>query len=157
MSKDTTPPIPQITPPVSFTGALTFPCCGSVHTVKGESLDLVICPMCRISYSLHLNARYPAGEKWSKGTVLILQKDLETQVGSSKVTLKKGQKLRAGSDPYGVLGTNEDVTLVEIESPAAAAYGKKQRVLLAPVPNELLELEIKDGEGQGEGHTGLKD
>jgi uncharacterized Zn ribbon protein len=131
-------PKPQETPPVSYSGEIYFSCCGTVHKNDGKNQSMVTCPYCKTSYIIQIEPRECLGGRWEKGKILYMTKDLETQAGSGKIQLKKGTKVRVGHDLYGVITNDDNVTLIEIESPSLVNYGKKLRILLAPVPNDYL-------------------
>jgi len=78
-------------------------------------------------------------EVWPIGTELKLIKDTKTKAGCIEVTLKAGTLVKTGSDPFGVLGTNENETLVEVVRKASTQFGGGPRTLYAPIPNDALE------------------
>jgi len=134
-------PRTQETPPPQVSGKVTFGCCGLTHTIEGDPLKHITCPVCWATYDLHLNPRIPGAENFPKGMKVHLTREVVTKAGCREVTLKEGQELTVGTDPHAVMGTLEDQTLVEVESPGKDGSGRtiqRKRILLAPVPNDAI-------------------
>jgi len=139
MAKKPDPPIPQKTPAVEINGSVKFFCCGEVHEAKGELVKVVLCPICRTQFGFLLYPRPLGDEVWAHGTELRTTREVETVAGCKNVKIEKGKVVRVGADPHGVLGTNEEETLVEYESRARSQFGGGMRILYAPIPNDALE------------------
>jgi hypothetical protein len=146
-------PKPQETPPIEMEGTLRFPCCGSMHVVKGKKITQVRCPECQRCYDLSLIEVIPGSEIWERDRELRVTKETKTKAGSGEVVLEKGTIVKAGSDYHGMLGTLEGETLVQVECKAARKFGGKERTLLAPVPNSNLEP-VKENEDVDEDDSG---
>jgi len=129
-------PIRQETPPPKLNGTFSFPCCGFTHTIKADRIVQVVCPICRTSYDIQLVPRRRAAGLYPRGTRLRLLQDYKTKVGAGEPVLKKGAEYSAGSDPHGMLGTNEGHSVIEVPSPVAS---HPDSYLVAIIPNEFLQ------------------
>lgn len=136
MPDEAPPQIPQETPPPKLIGELVFSCCGQSHTIKGE-IEQAVCPICDTAYGITLYAKIPVHAKWKLGTKVRVVKEIISKLGCKTVKFEIGEELTVGEDLFGALGTLEETTLVQVESPSADG---KKRILLAPIPNDALEI-----------------
>lgn len=134
-------PVPEDVAITTLKGELEFTCCGLRQKVQGDNLTHIKCQKCQFLYVLLLTPSRLAPDTMVTGTIVKLTKPVITKLGASEVELVAGQ-YKVYEDVHGVLGTLKDETLVCVESPGRE---NKMRVLVAPVPTDLLEiLEIPD-------------
>lgn len=117
---------------IVFSGSLSFPCCGVVHTAEGEDVSKVVCSICRSVYILRCEPLRPAEvpQAYRPGASVRLLEETTVRVGSGDVDMKVGDVYRVGYDPYGFI-PGEGVPL-EVES------GRHK--LLTRVSDTMLEV-----------------
>lgn len=139
--------IPTEAPNPSLDGVLHWSCCGHAQRTQGSKLETVCCPLCNNLFDIALVVRRPAPHKYPKGAKLRITADYTVSVGSTQHSFLKGQTLEAGNDQHGLLGTAEEQTPIQVPIPG---QNNRPRILLALVPNSILEPIPQESHGQQE-------
>lgn len=138
----TTDPLDTWTEPteikhVTYTGSLTYSCCGLNQTVQGDQRSYVTCERCHTSYGLTLllSIISPDDYKFPRGTQVKLRESYTALAGSTRVLLGEAEIYTAAHDTHGVLNVPPGFQPIVV----SVQGDRCMRDLLAFVPEDLLE------------------
>jgi hypothetical protein len=122
---------------VSFSGKISFSCCGLNQQVTGDNRSVLSCIRCHTVYGIELKPRLLAPEDYAfpVGTPLRVKRTFEVMAGSTSVQLNPGTVYTATQDVHGALNIPpaHQPVIVSVRG------DRGMRDLVAAVPVEVLE------------------
>lgn len=124
--------------PHSFSGTLTFTCCGQVQQITGDKLTSFWCSVCHVSYGIILVPQLLSwhAQTWPAGTRVRLHSECSVQVGSVPLVLPAGTAYQVVHDYYNALSIPPEHVPLLINIPDERNC---PRNLIAVIPVSFLE------------------